>query len=116
MLVSARQHYVEILLMRTVYLAKLGRRTFVLHAVTSAMNNPVETVDDRFAFFSQELLQQQCLLLENELAVMGEELAASREKIATLVLMWTGLKDELRQTEAELNQARYQLQVGRAQH
>jgi len=103
--------------MHTVYLAKLARRTFVLLAVTSAMNNPDETVDDRFAFFSQEeLLQQQCLLLENELAVMGEELTASREKIATLVLMWTGLKDELRHAEAELNQARYQLQIGSEQH
>lgn len=40
--------------MRTVYLAKLARRTFVLLAVTSAMNSPKETVDDRFAFFSQE--------------------------------------------------------------
>ncbi|WP_082630347.1 hypothetical protein [Pseudomonas poae] len=38
------------------------------------------------AFFSrEELLDQQCSLLESELALMGEELAASREKIATLV-------------------------------
>ncbi|WP_322363766.1 hypothetical protein [Pseudomonas sp. Teo4] len=27
----------------------------------------------------EELLEQQCLLLENELAVMGEELTVSRE-------------------------------------
>lgn len=84
--------------MHTVYLAKLRRRTFVLHAVTSAMKNPHDTQDDCFAFFSrEELLEQQCLLLESELLVMGEELSASREKIATLVLMWTGIKNELLQ-------------------
>lgn len=46
---------------------------------------------------------------------MGDEFTASREKITTLVLMWTGLKDELRDAEAELNQARYQLKVGTSQ-
>ena len=36
------------------------------------MNHSDETDDDRFAFFSrEELLEQQCLLLENELVVMG---------------------------------------------
>jgi hypothetical protein len=66
------------------------------------MNHPHETQDDCFAFFSPaELLEHQCLLLESELLVMGEELSASREKIATLVLMWTGIKNELRQTEVE---------------
>lgn len=39
----------------------------------------------------------------------GEELTASREKIATLVLMWTGIKNELRQAELELRKARLQL-------
>ena len=103
--------------MHPVYLAKLVRRTFVLLLVTSAMKNPEQIVDDRFAFFSrEELLEQQCLLLENELAVMGEELTASREKIATLVLMWTGVKSELQRAETELTQARYQLQVGSAAH
>ncbi|WP_313455565.1 hypothetical protein [Pseudomonas sp.] len=81
------------------------------------MNKPDQTLDDRFAFFSrEELLEQQCLLLEGELAVMGEELTASREKIATLVLMWTGVKAELQKAEIELTQARYQLQVGSAAH
>lgn len=105
-------HFVEILLMHTVYLAKLRRRTFVLLAVNSVMNNADEIVDDRFAFFSrEELLEQQCLLLQNELVVMGEELTASREKIATLVLMWTGIKEALRQAEAELSNARQQLDM-----
>lgn len=54
--------------------------------VTSVMNHSDETVDDCFAFFTrEELLEQQCLMLENELVVMGEELKASREKIATFV-------------------------------
>lgn len=110
-------HSVETLLMHPVYLAKLVRRTFVLLAVMSVMNKPDQTLDDRFAFFSrEELLEQQCLLLEGELAVMGEELTASREKIATLVLMWTGVKAELQKAEIELTQARYQLQVGSAAH
>ncbi|MEW4948567.1 hypothetical protein [Pseudomonas asiatica] len=76
------------------------------------MNNSDEIVDDRFAFFSrEELLEQQCFLLESELAVLWEEVTASREKIATLVLMWTGIKSELRQAEAELSEARRQLDV-----
>lgn len=70
------------------------------------------TVGDRFAFFSrEELLEQQCLLLENELGVMGEELTASREKFTTLVLMWTVIKEELRRAEAELSNARQQLDM-----
>lgn len=116
---AVRKSYrsVETLLMRPVYLAKLVRRTFVLPAVMSVMNKPDQTLDDRFAFFSrEELLEQQCLLLESELAVMGEELTASREKIVTLVLMWTGVKAELQKAEIELTQARYQLQVGSAAH
>lgn len=103
--------------MHTVYLAKLRRRTFVLHAVTSAMKNSHETQDDCFGFFSrEELLEHQCLLLESELLVMGEELSASREKIATLVLMWTGIKNELRQAEVELSEARQQLDMSTAGH
>ncbi len=108
---------VETLLIHPVYLAKLVRRTFVLLAVISVMTKPDQTLDDRFAFFSrEELLEQQCLLLESEMAVMGEELTASREKIATLVLMWTGVKAELQKAETELIQARYQLQVASAAH
>lgn len=81
------------------------------------MKNPHETQDDCFAFFSrEELLEQQCLLLESELLVMGEELSASREKIATLVLMWTGIKNELRQAEVELSKARQQLDMSTTAH
>ncbi|WP_367599191.1 hypothetical protein [Pseudomonas fulva] len=81
------------------------------------MRDTDQAVDDRFAFFSrEELLEQQCLLLENELAVMGEELTASREKIATLVLMWTGVKAELQRAESELTRARYELQVSSVAH
>lgn len=54
------------------------------------MKNPHEIVDDCFAFFSQEeLLQQHRLLHESEVAVMWDELTASREKIANLVVMLT---------------------------
>ena len=81
------------------------------------MTNLNKTSDDRFAFFSrEELLEHQCLLLESELALMGEELTASREKIATLVLMWTGIKNELKKAEAELSKARYQLEVSNTAH
>ncbi|MFJ4347645.1 hypothetical protein [Pseudomonas sp. NPDC089401] len=81
------------------------------------MTNPEQAADDRFSFFSrEELLEHQCLLLESELALMGEELTASREKIATLVLTWTGIKNELQQAEAELSKARYQLQAGNTAH
>ena len=108
---------VETLFINPVYLAKLMRRTFVLIAVISIMNKPDQTLDDRFAFFSrEELLEQQCLLLESKLAVMVEELTASCEKIATLVLMWTGVKAELQKAETELIQAGYQLQMGSAAH
>ena len=75
-----------------------------------AMANLGTTTDERFAFFSrEELLQQRCLLLEHELAEMGGELSVSREKIATLVVMWTGMRDELRCVGKELAQARWQL-------
>lgn len=47
---------------------------------------------------------------------MGEELSASREKIATLVLMWTGIKNELRQAEVELSEARQQLDMSTTGH
>ena len=52
------------------------------------MNTDTTLSDDRFVFFTRdELLEQQCMLLESELDVMSEELAGSREEIATLVLM-----------------------------
>ena len=79
------------------------------------MNADVTISDDRFVFFTrEELLEQQCMLLESELYVMSEELAGSREKIATLVLMWSGVRNELRKTEAELNAMKYELQTVKA--
>lgn len=67
-LLEGARHYVGILLMHTVYLVKLDRRTFVLSAVASVMKNSDETVDDCFAFFSrEELLEQQCLCLNASL-------------------------------------------------
>lgn len=79
------------------------------------MNADVTISDDRFAFLTrEELLEQQCMLLESELDVMSEELAGSREKIATLVLMWSGVRNELRKTEAELNAMKYELQAVKA--
>jgi len=54
-------------------------------------------------FFSrEELLEQRCDLLESELAELGDELQASREKISTLVVMWSGVTAELRAAEAKL--------------
>lgn len=67
--------------MHTVYLAKLDRRTFVLLGAASVMKNSDEIVEDRFAFFARELLEQQCLLLQSELVVMGEELSNARQQL-----------------------------------
>jgi len=79
------------------------------------MNTETTASDERFAFFTrEELLEQQCLLLESELDVMSEELAGSREKIATLILMWSGVRSELRRAEAELNAMKYELQNAQA--
>lgn len=43
---------------------------------------------------------------------MRAELTASREKIASLVLMWSGFKDELRQAEGRLATVEVQRIVG----
>lgn len=68
--------------MHTVYLAKLDRRTFVLLGAASVMKNSDEIVEDRFAFFArEELLEQQCLLLQSELVVMWEELSNARQQL-----------------------------------
>lgn len=67
--------------MHTVYLAKLDRRTFVLLGAASVMKNSDEIVEDRFALFARELLEQQCLLLQSELVVMGEELSNARQQL-----------------------------------
>lgn len=59
-------------------------------------------------FTREELLEQRCDLLESELAELGDELQASREKISTLVLMWSGVTSELRAAEAEISKMKLQ--------
>ncbi|ALE01054.1 hypothetical protein [Pseudomonas syringae] len=75
------------------------------------MNNNL-TEDDGFEFFTEmDMLQQHCRLLETELAELHGELRDSRGKIATLVLMWSGLSRELGKAEAELRQTKAALEV-----
>lgn len=63
-------------------------------------------------FFSrEELLEQRCHLLESELDELGGELQASREKISTLVVMWSGVTAELRAAEAEIIKMKSQAQA-----
>jgi hypothetical protein len=52
------------------------------------------------------MLEQHCHLLEAELAELHGELRESRSKIATLVLMWSGVTRELANAEAELRQTK----------
>lgn len=61
-----------------------------------ANDRPIEP-----SFSREELLEQRCDLLESELAELGDELQASREKISTLVVMWSGVTAELRAAEAK---------------
>ena len=63
-------------------------------------------------FFTEaEMLRQHCQLLEAELAELHSELRASRAKIATLVLMWSGVSRELGNAEAESRQHKEALEV-----
>lgn len=63
-------------------------------------------------FFTEaEMLRQHCHLLETELAELHGELRESRGKIATLVLMWSGVSRELAKAEAELRQTKAALEV-----
>ena len=63
-------------------------------------------------FFSEdEMLRQHCHLLETELAELHSELRESRGKIATLVLMWSGVSRELAKAEAELRDSKAALEV-----
>ncbi|MNJ58230.1 hypothetical protein D3C77_538550 [compost metagenome] len=62
-------------------------------------------------FTREELLEQRCQLLESELAELGGELQASREKISTLVVMWSGVTAELQAAEAELIKMKSQSQI-----
>jgi predicted nucleic acid-binding Zn-ribbon protein len=63
-------------------------------------------------FFTEaDMLRQHCRLLETELAELHSELRESRGKIATLVLMWSGVSRELANAEAELRQTKEALEV-----
>lgn len=68
--------------------------------------------DEGFEFFSEnDMLRQHCRLLETELAELHDELRESRSKIATLVLMWSGVSRELAKAEAELRDTKGALEV-----
>lgn len=56
-------------------------------------------------FTMEDTLIQQCRLLETEISELHGELATSREKIATLVLMWTATRGELATAEQRLREA-----------
>lgn len=75
------------------------------------MNN--DLIDDEgFEFFTEhDMLRQHCRLLETELAELHSELRESRGKIATLVLMWSGVSRELGKAETELRATKEALEV-----
>lgn len=73
-----------------------------------------ELIDDEGfdCFFTEtDMLRQHCRLLETELAELHSELKEGRSKIATLVLMWSGVSRELAKAEAELRQIKEALEV-----
>ena len=72
-----------------------------------------DLIDDKgFEFFTEnDMLWQHCRLLETELAELHSELKESRSKIATLVLMWSGVSRELAKAETELRQVKEALEV-----
>jgi predicted nucleic acid-binding Zn-ribbon protein len=75
------------------------------------MNNDLIDTEG-FEFFTEnEMLRQHCHLLETELAELHSELKESRGKIATLVLMWSGVSRELAKVETELCQTKAALEV-----
>lgn len=59
------------------------------------MESVIDDSDFEPSFAMEDILTQQCSLLETEVAGLHSELAKSREKIATLVLMWTATRAEL---------------------
>lgn len=63
-------------------------------------------------FTDQDMLEQHCRLLETELAELHSELRVSREKIATLVLMWSAETAERLKVEKELLTTREALEYG----
>lgn len=69
------------------------------------MDTLVDDGDFEPFFTMEDTLTQQCRLLETEVAELNSELAASREKVATLVLMWTATRGELSKAENSLREA-----------
>lgn len=70
-------------------------------------DNPDHDFD--FAPTLEETLKQHCRLLEAELQEMGEELHVSRQKVATLAVMWSAVRSELSQAESEVDRLRAQI-------
>ncbi len=66
-------------------------------------------------FTENDMLRQHCRLLETELAELHGELKEGRSKIATLVLMWSGVSRELAKAEAELKETKSALEIAREQ-
>jgi predicted nucleic acid-binding Zn-ribbon protein len=76
------------------------------------MNNDLIDDEGFECFFTEaDMLRQHCRLLETELAELHGELRESRGKIATLVLMWSGVSRELAKAEAELRDTKAVLEV-----
>lgn len=70
------------------------------------MDTLIDDGDFEPFFTMEDTLTQQCRLLETEISELHGELATSREKIATLVLMWTATRAELATAEQSLTEAR----------
>ena len=67
-------------------------------------------------FFTEaDTLRQHCHLLETELAELHSELKDTRGKIATLVLMWSGVTRDLAIAESELKKTKWALEIAKEQ-
>jgi chromosome segregation ATPase len=76
------------------------------------MNDDLINDEGFECFFTEtDMLRQHCHLLETELAELHGELRESRGKIATLVLMWSGVSRELAKAEAEIRQVKEALEM-----
>lgn len=80
------------------------------------MNDDLINEESFDCFFTEnDMLRQHCRLLETELAELHGELRDSRGKIATLVLMWSGVSRELAIAELELKETKWALEIAREQ-
>jgi hypothetical protein len=76
------------------------------------MNSNDDLIDDSDfePFFSrEEMVEQHCHLLQAEAAELSTELREARRKIATLVLMWSGVTKELAEVKKDLHDAKWTL-------